>query len=514
MFRINPKSFIFVFLFSSPSFAGHAVADRAAAWAACNSLYATHTPTYWGSYSCRTHIGAYGRVDLIADINAVYDYWSFTVDCSMSGTSYYSDSHTCEIPVTCSGQQTHSIATNICLELVCTAPQVLNSTTHVCDTPVVTCPSGQYKNSSDVCVSEPTCAAGQYNLNHVCTDVPDCNVNSSAGGNYFDYASKSCVNVSPLTLCIDSDPGTTQLYCPPIEDCKPSGYICANDPTVVAAALVERTTNINTAKAAADASAAKAAAANAQSQTPVNADLQAKQLAQVKVDAAKATMAQVQANANATSEQLSAAVSDLGNALDGLSQATQKLNNASASQQSVQLHTANAQGHADAVPTSPTSGHAADHATQAANEADAAESALNDTIAGNGEGSGTSIDTTGLAQDSSIKSLGDKLDKMGGNTKSGNYVTSPDSFYESKYPDGIAGVWASHSSALNQTAFISSINSLTPGLGGVGSCPSWSFDVLSFGSFNLEPPCQIWAFLRVFFIISTFFYARSLIFGG
>lgn len=149
-----------------------------------------------------------------------------------------------------------------------------------------------------------------------------------------------------------------------------------------------------------------------------------------------------------------------------------------------------------------------------------ADKALGDAVSGDGNGDGPgsgvqtssspSVDTSKLGKDSTLQEISGKLN--GG--ASGVFGDGPESFYESAYPDGISGVWDGHKAALMQTGFASAISGLTPSIGSAGSCPSWSMPTWGGGSSELQPPCMIWPLLRIIFIITALFTARSLIFGG
>lgn len=90
-------------------------------------------------------------------------------------------------------------------------------------------------------------------------------------------------------------------------------------------------------------------------------------------------------------------------------------------------------------------------------------------------------------------------------------------FYEQKYPDGLQGVWSNASAQLNDSAFMSFLNSFVPNFS--GSCPSWSmsFDIASwasYGSHNFPSLCYVFDFIKVIILVSAAFLCRSIIFGG
>jgi len=157
----------------------------------------------------------------------------------------------------------------------CLAPNARDTTTGECKPPPVVCSATEYDNGG------------------VCTPIPDCNSNSLTGGNFFNTVTKACESVSPITICISD---VNPKFCPPINDCKPSGYICSDSPSAVAAAAAARDSEIAAVKAAAkakkdeivqialqsEAAAAAKRAANAAAESAKNA-------AKAAVDAAKAT---------------------------------------------------------------------------------------------------------------------------------------------------------------------------------------------------------------------------------
>lgn len=92
------------------------------------------------------------------------------------------------------------------------------------------------------------------------------------------------------------------------------------------------------------------------------------------------------------------------------------------------------------------------------------------------------------------------------------------SFWETNYPDGLAGIWAKHQAALSTSSVANWLNSWS--FDSSGSCPSFSFsfDVgfISFGSQSIPTDiyCYVFPVVRIFFIISALLLARRLVFGG
>ncbi|NMG46950.1 hypothetical protein GO613_02380 [Azoarcus communis] len=92
-------------------------------------------------------------------------------------------------------------------------------------------------------------------------------------------------------------------------------------------------------------------------------------------------------------------------------------------------------------------------------------------------------------------------------------------FYEQKYPDGFLGAWNARKAELQSTSLFSLVTAFTSGAPAAGTCPSWSMNlnmpgVVSLGTHNLAPPCEVWPFIKAIMIITALFVARRLIFGG
>lgn len=91
------------------------------------------------------------------------------------------------------------------------------------------------------------------------------------------------------------------------------------------------------------------------------------------------------------------------------------------------------------------------------------------------------------------------------------------SLYTKKYPDGLAGVWASRQAEFAQTPAMAWLSGLVPSIGS-GGCPAWSFapgDVLGVTvSGDISVPCYVWSAVRLFFVITALAVCRRLIFGG
>jgi len=90
--------------------------------------------------------------------------------------------------------------------------------------------------------------------------------------------------------------------------------------------------------------------------------------------------------------------------------------------------------------------------------------------------------------------------------------------YDRKYPNGIKGIWETKSASLKQTSLFTFVDSMMPKYSS-GSCPSWHVDLdlagwANFGTADLSPSCDLWAFAKIVIIISALLLARALIFGG
>lgn len=379
----------------------------------------------------------------------------------------------------------------------CTAPAVRNETTGQCIAPVVTCTYPKY-NNNDVCVDIPKCPGDQE---------------------FFDVISKGCL-VSSTTFGTCSK--STYSYCPPIDDCKPSSYICSNHPDAVNEAVTTRSAQIAAIKTNADAKKSEIESIEQQSKASAADKLSATLAAQrAKNDALTA----------AKQAQITGTASDIKNAITAYNKFAQEyidalsksVNSASASSKIEQVNI-DAGVPIAAIPTS-NPGNAEFHNEELDPMVIAAQKSLNDAVTGDGDGdgpgsglptsTGPSVDTSGLAKDTTLQGLSDKIGKLTDGFGSANLTSSPSSFYDTTYPGGISEVWNQHKTELTQTTFYSAIAGLTPQIGGAGgTCPSWQMPTMFGQSVELQPPCEIWPMLQVIFLVTSLFTARSLIFGG
>ncbi|WP_286291871.1 hypothetical protein [Methylomarinovum tepidoasis] len=91
-------------------------------------------------------------------------------------------------------------------------------------------------------------------------------------------------------------------------------------------------------------------------------------------------------------------------------------------------------------------------------------------------------------------------------------------FYDPVYPNGFSDVWDSATQGYDQTPLVQWLQSQTSGLPDSGTCPSWTWDfnlgVVNLGTHQLQPPCEIWPWIRAFVLVTAIFAARAIIFGG
>jgi len=376
------------------------------------------------------------------------------------------------------------------------------------------CTAPATRDSTGECKLPRVCSSTEYNLNDVCTPIPDCNSGSETGGNFFNKTTKSCQSVPSPTICI-SDKNTK--YCPPIDDCKPSSYICSDDPTIVGEAAATRAAEIASAKSKADAAKSEIVTIKLQSEAAASEKLAAAQAAKAAKDAAKtASDAALSTGVPAT---IKSAIESYNKFAQDYIDSLARSANSEAAKEKVKDIDIETDAYVAEIPVS-NPGNSDALKTKVEDGLNRSIKVLVDVVSGDGNGNGPgsgigtstspSVDTSKLGKDSTLHEISDKL--SGGTP--GSFAAGPDSFYTSEYPGGIGQVWADHKAALMQTSFVSAVSGLTPQIGGAGTCPSWSFPTLSGGSMELQPPCEIWPLLRLIFIITALFTARSLVFGG
>ncbi len=91
-------------------------------------------------------------------------------------------------------------------------------------------------------------------------------------------------------------------------------------------------------------------------------------------------------------------------------------------------------------------------------------------------------------------------------------------FYSPTYENGFSDVWNSATQGYEETPLISWLQAQTNSLPDSGSCPGWSIPmnlgIANFGDAVIQPPCDIWPWIRAFLLVTALFAARSIIFGG
>lgn len=107
---------------------------------------------------------------------------------------------------------------------------------------------------------------------------------------------------------------------------------------------------------------------------------------------------------------------------------------------------------------------------------------------------------------------------VGDVTANPNGYTST-SFYTSKYPNGIEGVWQTAKDDIESSSAGQLIQNLTPNVSDSGTAPIWNMDfnlgaLGNYGSYSLTPDSSLWLIIRTILIITSLFVARGLIFGG
>lgn len=106
----------------------------------------------------------------------------------------------------------------------------------------------------------------------------------------------------------------------------------------------------------------------------------------------------------------------------------------------------------------------------------------------------------------------------GGGPGSGSEWSVP-TFYESKYPDGMSGVWQSSGLAAAAGVFDGLAGAFVPPWSDTnGACQSFYLNldigIFNFGRFDISPPCFVWSFLWLCMQLGAIFLFRALVFGG
>jgi hypothetical protein len=90
-------------------------------------------------------------------------------------------------------------------------------------------------------------------------------------------------------------------------------------------------------------------------------------------------------------------------------------------------------------------------------------------------------------------------------------------FYDQKYPDGFQGVWESFQADIDNSEFVSFMNSFVPSFS--GSCPAFGLNLniaswANYGVHQFSSICYVLDFVKVCLLITALFCCRALIFGG
>lgn len=103
-------------------------------------------------------------------------------------------------------------------------------------------------------------------------------------------------------------------------------------------------------------------------------------------------------------------------------------------------------------------------------------------------------------------------------TQSRPDTASAASWWQPRYPAGMAGVWSGFTQQLQQTALFDWLNGFKLQLTGGGQYPTWTlcFDLgfIDFGCHQLSVPPNVWLAVRAFVIFCAGLLARRLVFGG
>ncbi len=106
----------------------------------------------------------------------------------------------------------------------------------------------------------------------------------------------------------------------------------------------------------------------------------------------------------------------------------------------------------------------------------------------------------------------------GGGPGAGSEWSVP-TFYESKYPDGMSGVWQSSGLGTAAGVFDGLAGAFVPPWSDTnGACQSFYLNldigIFNFGRFDISPPCFVWSFLWLCMQLGAIFLFRALVFGG
>lgn len=122
----------------------------------------------------------------------------------------------------------------------------------------------------------------------------------------------------------------------------------------------------------------------------------------------------------------------------------------------------------------------------------------------------TRIDTTNqILTDLSVSNV---------STSTAPNIEKSKSYWVSKYPSGLSGVWSEFNEDFKDTPLFNWLNSFKTQFSGTGQYPTWSicFDLgfSDFGCHELTVPPYVWVAIRAFVIFCSSLLARRLVFGG
>jgi hypothetical protein len=404
------------------------------------------------------------------------------------------------------------------------------------------CPSGTTRNSDGSCTKAQViqdCPAGQYkDQNNTCQVAPDCNSGRPDGGNYFSVSTGQCQG-GHMQICIARDAndagGKFTMSCPAagINDCLPAGSACID--------FSNTTVDINA--LAANRAAAVAAIKTQEAIDKANMDMWKDKVAQTVQDKSATAQASEQAakDSQAAASQASSGAGAGTPAALATQQAAasaavraatdaQALSNAQSQQSSFNQQYSAASSADSAFSGDIGPNQASDAAAQvkaASQKGQAAAAAAINGTASDGSSSNSIVSSvvnpygSGGGSGNSSGSSGSSNNQNP--TYSMSYTDSatvpsnaPDSFYTSKYSDGLTGVWNSHKQQLNNSQFMQSLSSLNSGVPDQGSCPTWSMDLtaMRLGVVNLSVDCNIFGYIKIFVLLTAAFACRAIIFGG
>lgn len=113
---------------------------------------------------------------------------------------------------------------------------------------------------------------------------------------------------------------------------------------------------------------------------------------------------------------------------------------------------------------------------------------------------------------------GGEGDEESEDSNAGGSLPGVPTLYESKYPDGLSGVWEGRGADLLATPLGGLARRLMPTFN-TGSEPSWKVDLnfggnWDFGTYDLAPSSSVWAALRAIVLVLAGIFSLRLVFGG